>query len=173
MTKASTDLNVGGEETKLQKWLPLVRSRANAFREKGVEADDLVQEGLIGLLSAIRSYDESRGASFETFAYICITNRMKSAVSSAVKRTETVSLDESQESPDVKADPQEIVLSDDVAERWLDAAVKKLSALEAKVLRLYLAGYSYSQIADAVNASGKTVDNALCRAKNKLRDVKF
>ena len=173
MTKASTDFNVGGEETKLQKWLPLVRSRASAFREKGVESDDLVQEGLIGLLSAIRSYDESRGASFETFAYICITNRMKSAVSSAVKRTDTISLDESQESLDVKADPQEIVLSDDVAERWLDAAVKKLSALEAKVLKYYLSGYSYRQIAAAVNASGKTVDNALCRAKNKLRDVKF
>jgi len=60
-----------------------------------------------------------------------------------------------------------------VAERWLDVAVKKLSALEEKVLRLYLAGYSYSQIADAVNSSEKTVDNALCRAKNKLRDVKF
>ena len=173
MTKASTDFNVGGEETKLQKWLPLVRSRANAFREKGVESDDLVQEGLIGLLSAIRSYDESRGASFETFAYVCITNRMKSAVSSAVKRTETVSLDEGQESPDVKADPQEKVLSDDVAERWLEAAVKKLSVLEAKVLRLYLSGHSYRQIAGAVNASEKTVDNALCRAKNKLRDVKF
>ena len=173
MTKASTDFNVGGEETKLQKWLPLVRSRANAFREKGVEADDLVQEGLIGLLSAIRSYDESRGASFETFAYVCITNRMKSAVSLAVKRTEMVSLDENQESPDIKADPQEIVLSDDVAERWLEAAVKKLSVLEAKVLRLYLSGHSYRQIAGAVNASEKTVDNALCRAKNKLRDVKF
>lgn len=173
MTKASIDRNVGGEDTKLQKWLPLVRSRANAFREKGVESDDLVQEGLIGLLSAIRSYDESRGASFETFAYICITNRMKSAISLAKKRTDTVSLDESQESPDVKADPQEIVLSDDAAEKWFENAVKKLSALEEKVLKLYLSGYSYRQIAAAVDASEKTVDNALCRAKNKLRDVKF
>ena len=173
MTKASTDVNVGGEDKKLQKWLPLVRSRANAFREKGVEADDLVQEGLIGLLSAIRSYDESRGASFETFAYICITNRMRSAVSLAIKCTETVSLDENQVSPDVKADPQEIVLSDDVAERWFETAVKKLSGLEAKVLKLYLSGYSYRQIATAVKGSEKTVDNALCRAKSKLRDIKF
>ena len=173
MAKTSTEVNIGGEETKLQKWLPLVRSRANAFREKGVESDDLVQEGLIGLLSAIRSYDESRGASFETFAYICITNRMRSAVSSVVPSTKTVSLDEGEASEDIKSDPQEIVLSGDIAERWLEAADKKLSDLESKVLRLYLAGYSYREMAALVKSSEKTVDNALCRAKSKLRNLKF
>ena len=68
------------EERQLEKWLPLVRSRANAFRRSGIEPEDLIQEGLIGLLYAVRAFKADCGASFETFAYVCITNRLRSAV---------------------------------------------------------------------------------------------
>jgi len=107
-----------GEEMQLQNWLWLVRSRANSFREKGVETDDLVQEGVIGLLNAIRAYDASRGASFETFAYHCITNRMRSAVMSAVKFPGTISLDSDDTELWAGDDPQETVVSKEYAENW-------------------------------------------------------
>ncbi len=161
------------EELQLQKWLPLVRSRANAFRGKGMEADDLIQEGLIGLLYAIRAYDADRGASFKTFAYICITNHLTSVMEKADKRIETVSIedDDRQFIPD--KDPQEVVVSREYLENWLADACKHLSEREEKVFSLYLSGYSYHSMAEMLGISEKAVDNALCRAKSKLRGVKF
>jgi len=160
------------EELQLQKWLPLVRSRANAFCGKGLEADDLIQEGLIGLLAAIRGYDAERGASFKTFAYICITRHLTSVIDKADKRVETVSMDDDRELfPD--KDPQELVVSREYMSNWLNDAYKLLSQLEEKVLKLYLSGNSYRQISDKLGISEKAVDNALCRAKHKLRGVKF
>lgn len=161
------------EEYQLQKWLPLVRSRANAFREKGVETDDLVQEGLIGLLYAIRAFDSERNASFETFAYVCITNRLRSAVSYAGKNPNTVSLDEDEASALSQSDPQDYIIGREYAANWLKCADELLSKLEGQALRLYLAGYSYQQMAQKLKCSTKAVDNALCRAKSKLHQIKF
>ena len=65
------------ESVRIESYLPLVHSRVNAFRHCGIEPDDLFQEGIIGLLNAVRSYRPECGASFETFAYTCITNRLR------------------------------------------------------------------------------------------------
>lgn len=166
-----------GEEGQLERWLPLVRSRANAFRRKGVEDDDLIQEGLIGLLYAVRAYNCGSGASFETFAYTCITNRLRSAVAKMGRQSSEVSLDDESgagalnQAADSGEDPQEIFISSEQAAQWLCRVEKALSPLESRAMRLYLGGYSYQEMASILKTSPKSVDNALCRAKAKLRSV--
>ena len=164
-----------GEERQLEKWLPLVRSRANAFRQSGIETEDLIQEGLIGLLYAVRAFRQECGASFETFAYVCITNRLRSAVVRLGKQLSFASPEgdmadmmglvgrESEE------DPQELFISGEEAQLWLKRADELLSPMENRVMRLYLGGYSYQEMAAALDSTPKSVDNALCRVRKKLR----
>lgn len=164
-----------GENGLLERYLPLVRNRANSFRQKRVETDDLIQEGVIGLLYAIRAYDHKFGTSFETFAYVCITNRLCSAVTTASQKLETVSLDSCQPLGETlwntaqEEDPQEIVVSRDQLGQWLQRVDSCLSGFEHQVIRYYLGGYSYQEIAQLLRSSTKAVDNALQRARRKLR----
>lgn len=164
-----------GDNALLERFLPLVRSRANAFRQKGVETDDLIQEGVIGLLYAIRAYDHRFGTSFETFAYVCITNRLRSAVATANRELPLVSLDscppsgESYWNTTQEEDPQEIVISREQFSQWLLRVDACLSDFEHQVIRFYLGGYSYQEIAQLLKSTTKAVDNALQRARRKLR----
>lgn len=162
------------ETEKLEKWLPLVRSRAYAFRQSGAETEDLIQEGLIGLLYAVRAFREGYAASFETFAYICITNRLRFAAA-RLGRQLSVNGDEediaqSSLSVGCEEDPQELFIIGEQVQGWFDAADKLLSPMENRVLRLYLSGYSYREMASALKISQKSVDNALSRARKKLRE---
>ena len=171
----SAIIKAAGENGLLERYLPLVRSRANAFRQKGVEIDDLVQEGVIGLLYAIRAYDHRLGTSFETFAYICITNRLRTAVAAVGRKLETVSLDSYPPSAEnawnitQEDDPQEIIISREQFDRWLQRVDDCLSGFEHQVIRYYLGGYSYQEIARLLQSTTKAVDNALQRARRKLR----
>lgn len=168
-------IQTAGEHRLLERYLPLVRSRANAFRQKGIETDDLVQEGVIGLLYAIRAYDHRLGASFETFAYVCITNRLRTVVASASRKLETVSLDSASPVTDnlwntlQEEDPQEIVISREQFDQWLQRVDACLSGFEHQVIRYYLGGYSYHEMARLLESTTKAVDNALQRARRKLR----
>lgn len=167
----SAAADTAGENGLLERYLPLVRSRANAFRQKNVETDDLVQEGVIGLLYAIRAYNDKLGASFETFAYVCITNRLKTAVASAGRKLETVSLDGCPQDWRIagEEDPQEIVISREQSGQWLQRVAACLSGFEHQVIRYYLGGYSYQEMAQLLHSTTKAVDNALQRARRKLR----
>lgn len=175
---AFTALNTPSGKTEkafdIERYLPLVRSRANAFRQKGIDTDDLFQEGVIGLIYAMRAFDSSMGASFETFAYVCITNRLKNAVTAAGK----ISSAESYENaflPDelpfeaAREDPQEILISREGVQQWLDNVKNCLSDFEQRAIRLYLSGYSYQEMAASLQSTTKAVDNALWRARKKLR----
>lgn len=164
------------ENGRLERYLPLVRSRANAFRQKGIETDDLVQEGVIGLLYAIRAYDHRPGVSFETFAYVCITNRLRSAVAAVGRKPDTVSLDGCLSLGETlhhlaqeEEDPQEIVISRERFDQWLQRVAARLSGFEHQVIRYYLGGYSYQEMAQLLQSTTKAVDNALQRARRKLR----
>lgn len=165
------------ESSLLERYLPLVRSRANAFHQKGVEIDDLIQEGVIGLLYAIRAYDHKFGTAFETFAYVCITNRLRSAVSTAVKKPPAISLDSCQPLEDkfwsttLEEDPQEIIISREHVSQLLEKVNNCLSGFEHKTIRFYLSGYTYQEIAKLLQSTTKAVDNALQRARRKLRTL--
>ena len=165
------------ESVRIESYLPLVHSRVNAFRHCGIEPDDLFQEGIIGLLNAVRSYRPECGASFETFAYTCITNRLRSAVTAAGRNIYAVSYDEWQnsehplsEEPEVGADPQEIVAGREEMARWRQMVSQRLSDFERRAIGLFLNGYSYEEIAVVLHHPVKAVDNALQRARRKLRE---
>lgn len=156
--------------------LPLIRRKARSAAEvSGIEAEDLVQEGLIGFLQAVRTFDPESEAAFSTYAYTCILNAIRSVLrsaqkASAVPKNALIPIEDARELSEPVSDPQEIVVGSDEASRMREMMDKQLSALEKEVLRLYLSGNSYSDIADVLSLSGsKAVDNALQRIRKKLK----
>lgn len=167
----------------------LVRICARPFFLAGGDSEDLTQEGMLGLLSAIREYDGSLNTSFKTYAEICIRRRILSAIKSAsrLKHTplnEGVSLedafgDESYASNpypalDLRRTPEEQVLARESADEFFHRFSQCLSSFENKILRLYLDGLSYRAIAASCGCDEKAVDNAVQRIRRKLdRDPNF
>ena len=168
----------------IDKYKSLVRTRARALYLVGGDHEDLIQEGMLGLLSAIREYDPQKSASFRTYAEVCVKNRLVSAVKAAARDKHTplnnsVSFETPLFSgtgerfacgtPDRQAeDPEEIILSREAFRERMKALHGQLSGFEASILRLYLNGLSYSEIAAEVNKSPKSVDNAVQRIRRKL-----
>lgn len=158
----------------LERFSPLVRVRVAAFSSYGVEPDDLVQEGMLGLLSAIYTYKEAQTASFRTYASVCINNRILSFLkkTSRQKRLpllDCVDLDETiiDESPN----PEDLVIAGEELAGLKKALISRLSQVEFYVITLFLAGYSYEEIAKRLGSTAKSVDNALQRVRRKLREA--
>lgn len=157
--------------------LPAIRSIASGSSGVyGIDREDLIQEGLIGLLSAIRSFDSCREASFRTFAGVCISNSIRSAVRKTLGKTEIplkaiVSIDDAAYLPSSHLDdPQNIIVGNEEAVRLIKHMDKQLSKTEHSVLQLYLLGDSYSVIAKKLSLPNeKSVDNALQRIRKKLK----
>ena len=172
------------EEELVVRYSRLVRICARPFFLAGGDSEDLIQEGMLGLLSAIRSFRGDQAASFRTFAEICIKNRMVSAVKAAAsgKHTplnsyisfETPSFDGITDLfPSMAAglpqkNPEDLLISREELQEHLDTAKGLLSGFEAKVLGFYLDGLSYQEIAAQVKRSPKSVDNAVQRIRRKL-----
>ena len=169
----------------VRKYRSLVRCKARSYYLVGADREDIIQEGLIGLFKAIRDYDPSRQASFRSFAELCITRQMITAVKTATRHKHTplngyVSLNRSASNDedgerllsDILAakeicDPAEIVISAWESEFIRRGVVESLSSFEAHVLRLYMDGRSYQEIAERLGRHAKSVDNALQRVKRK------
>ena len=133
------------------------------------ESEDLVQEGLLGLLSAVQTYRPSAEVTFRTYAYACARNRMVSAL----RRRNGVSvqsLDEEDELPDLVGgtDPASLVVRQEEIEQLNNRLRDGLSSLEYRVLMARLSGYSYREIAKQFNITEKAVDNAHQRLRRKL-----
>ena len=166
----------------LNKYKQLVRKRANSLYLIGGDNEDLVQEGMIGLYKAIRDYDISREASFYTFASLCINRQTAKAIETANRGknqplNESISLDTESASEDSviygnllmqMASPETIYIDQESADHLRQEIASRLSAYERKVLSLYLDGYTYIQIADALDKPAKSVDNAIQRIKAKV-----
>ncbi len=159
----------------ITRMLPLIRKTASASH-CSIDAEDLIQEGLIGLLYAIRSFDCNKEASFCTYANVCISNSIRSAVRKtrnigAIPDKAKVPIDEAVSlRSDSLDDPQDIVVGIEEASRLSACLDKQLSETELRVLKLYLLGDSYSTIAKKLSLKGeKSVDNALQRIRKKLK----
>lgn len=159
----------------------LVRVCARPYFLAGGDSEDLTQEGMLGLLAAIRSFDPTSHGSFRCYATLCIRNRILSAVRSAARLKHTplnnrISLDEvlSSEINNASASelgsrtPEELVLARESANDFLAAYSQYLSPMENKVLSLYLEGISYAEISQRLDCSPKSVDNAVQRIRRKL-----
>ena len=170
------------EEVLVERYMRLVRTCARPLFLAGGDNGDLVQEGMLGLLSAIRQFDPSDGTSFRTFAEHCIRMRLYSAIKSASRLkhlplNQGVSLEQLSEDspmqlsaiPDVlRCDPEEMVLARERTEELYSELAQCLSKLEKQVLDLYLDGLSYREIASLLGKEEKAIDNAVQRIRRKL-----
>ncbi len=171
------------------KYKNMVRSKAKSMFILGADNEDLIQEGMIGLFKAVRDYDMGRDASFFTFAELCVSRQMYTAVQASKRQKHLplntyISLDSSGLYDDregmaltellsdrVEPGPEELFLDKErvaYLERQID---KELSEFEKQVLDLYITGMSYSQIARVLGRDEKATDNALQRLKTKIKKM--
>ena len=160
------------EELLVLRYRRFARACARPYFLAGGDSEDLSQEAMLGLLSAIRSFDGTREASFRTFAEVCIRNRVRSAVTSAAREKHTplnrsVSMENHAERLQPQTGPEENLIGrEEVAER-LEGLNRRLSLLERRILALYLDGCSCAEIAQRTGRSKKSVDNAIQRIRRK------
>ncbi|MCH5143113.1 MAG: sigma-70 family RNA polymerase sigma factor [Clostridiales bacterium] len=163
--------NKGAEELLLNKYTPLVKAIAARFFLVGGESEDLVQEGMVGLYSAINGYNKE-GANFSTYAYTCIRNAVVDAIkkSSGNKNSALNNFVPIVEIGDElsSVNPEDEIILQESRREFLQKISKDLSSLEFKVAVMYLDGMSVGEISSALQKEQKSVSNALSRAKSKL-----
>jgi len=155
----------------------LVRACARPLFLAGGDSEDLIQEGFLGLLSAIRSFDPKRDTAFHTFAEVCIRSRLLSAVRAAqggkhAPLNHSVSyepplFDGTNDLFSSAESPEDVVIGREERKERLEALKGRLSKFEAQILPPYLSGLSCEEIAQRVGRSQKSVDNAIQRIRRK------
>lgn len=173
-TQAELEAARNGEEAAIAaiiaKQMPRIGRLALRLARPGLDFDDAVQEGLIGLFRAIEKYDVDGGASFSTFAAVCVQNAMLSAARAASRKkhaplNQSVPITGQQSIPG----PEDATIASEQVSITLEKARKTLSPFEKAVLQMVLDGYSNQQIAQKLGRDTKAVENALLRARRKLR----
>ena len=175
----------------MNKYKNLVRSKAKSMYILGADTEDLIQEGMIGLFKAIRDYDAGRDAGFYTFAELCISRQMYTAVQASNRKKHMplnsyISLYSANENDsndatgeefinflgiETQKNPEQLLIDKENVISLERKIEEELSTFEKQVLDLYLTGMSYSQIARVLGRGEKSTDNALQRIKNKIRKV--
>ena len=174
----------------MEKYKGLVRQKAKAMYLWGGENDDLIQEGMIGLFKAVEDYEPDAGASFYSFAELCISRQMYTAIKASQRKKHLplnsyVSLYTSGKREDGKealplaetieagaeSNPEELLLNTEYANAFEEELKDQLSKLENRVLYLHLMGMDYLTIAEVMDKSPKAIDNALQRIKGKARHI--
>ncbi len=165
------------ENELVRRYSRLVRICARPLFLVGGDSEDLIQEGMVGLLTAIRKYDPSRDAAFRTFAAVCIRSRLASAVRAAQgDRHSPLNHSISFETPlfdgtDLTLsveNPEDVIIGREELKERLDALKGQLSEFEASILPPYLNGMSCGEIARQTGHSNKSVDNAIQRIRRKM-----
>lgn len=162
------------------RYLSFIRAKAHPFCSSILEADDLCQEGLLGLFAAAKRFSPVQAAGFKTYAGICIQNRMVAAYRACARKknvpaAQTVPLCEqedvcaTQQGGYAAEDPETLVIDRENAELIYRQLRQHLSQLEQQALFGYLSGRSYHEIAARLSVSAKSVDNAIARARRKLQ----
>ncbi len=170
----------------IERYKTVVKVKSRAFYLVGGEQEDLLQEGLIGVMKAIKNFDQSKDVKFSTFVNLCITRQMMTAIKIANRDKNSIlnnaySLnkishtgnDEEYELLDMVVDnsslsPEDIFISEEGVERIMGIIEENLSTFEKDVLSHYLEGESYVDIADIFGKDKKAIDNALQRIRKKL-----
>ena len=168
------------------KYKSMVRKKARAMYLLGGENEDLIQEGMIGLIKAVRDYNPEQRASFQSFAELCVSRQMYSAIEASKRKKHLplnsyVSLYESGDAegndkktplidmiePVRENDPETLYFSREYTEAFVEQLKEQLSPLENHVLYLHLVGTDYRTIAEILEKSPKSIDNALQRIRTK------
>ena len=175
----------------MNKYKNLVRKKASSMYILGADRDDLIQEGMIGLFKAVRDYDMGRDVNFYTFADLCVSRQMYTAVQSSNRQKHlplntyisiySQSLNSAEETEDYilmntlpsekEKNPEEMVIEQENMEQMEHAILKELSELEKQVFELHLTGMTYVEIAKVLGRDEKSTDNALQRMKSKIKKL--
>ena len=172
------------------KYKSMVRKKARAMYLIGGENEDLIQEGMIGLIKAVRDYSPSQGASFASFAELCVSRQMYTAIEASKRKKHMplnsyISLYEAREGADeekkiplidtiepaVENNPETLYFGKEFTEVFVEELKENLSALENHVLYLHLLGTDYRTIAELLGKSPKAIDNALQRSRSKAEKL--
>lgn len=172
------------------KYKSMVRKKARAMYLLGGENEDLIQEGMIGLIKAVRDFDETQKTSFSSFAELCVSRQMYSAIEASNRKKHLplnsyVSLYEDSEEvgegrslplidtieSSKENDPEVLYFGKEYTEAFAEQLKELLSPLENHVLYLHLMGTDYRTIAELLGKSPKSVDNALQRIKTKAQKI--
>ena len=170
----------------IQKYRSFVRFKSKSYFLIGGDREDLVQEGMIGLYEAIRDYNPQKHSTFKSFADVCITRQIITAVKTATRQkhiplnsyislNKVLTDDESSDKTllDILSqtsinDPEEMIIDREKMTGIKDRLREVLSSLEREALSLYLQGDSYNEISGKIGKHVKSIDNALQRVKRKL-----
>ncbi|MDD3414454.1 MAG: RNA polymerase sporulation sigma factor SigH [Lachnospiraceae bacterium] len=168
----------------MEKYKNLVRSKVKSMYILGADTEDLIQEGMIGLFKAIRDYDLGRDASFHTFADLCISRQMYTAVRASGRQKHAplnsyISLYSNGMEDDAQLlnalasttewNPESLFIDRENIQDLEKAIEEQLSSMEKEVLDLYMTGMSYTKIAKVLGRDEKSTDNALQRIRGKLK----
>ena len=175
-------------EYMLKKYSGVVKKEIRTVYLTGAEMDDLAQEGMIGLFKAIRDYEPGKGASFHTFATLCVRRQINTAISMSNRKKHIplntsipIYYENGDEGYNILDDlgvgneennPENLVLVKEQHNIMLEKINNELSGMERNVLRMYLDGMAYSDIAKNLGKSEKSVNNALQRIRAKLSQPK-
>lgn len=171
----------------MEKYKPLVRKKANAMYLIGGETEDLIQEGMIGLFKAVRDYDPEKETGFFTFAELCISRQLYSALEASNRKKHmplnnyiSISYPDGSDSEyleaiikDEMASPEELLIQQEGKAEFFQRLEENLSTMEKNVLYLYLEGNSYTKIAELMEKSPKAIDNTLQRIRSKVKTIKL
>ena len=188
LIQLQNDSNTNTTDYLLEKYRNFVRAKARTYFLIGADREDVIQEGMIGLYKAIRDYKPESGSSFRTFADLCITRQIITAIKTATRQKHLplnsyISLnkpayeDESENTfidtfiEKHHPDPEEIMINKEKFRIFEENLVSSLSKYERVVLKLYMRGLSYTQIAEELQKPEKSIDNALQRIKKKIEKV--
>ncbi|GAB6100030.1 RNA polymerase sporulation sigma factor SigH [Halanaerocella petrolearia] len=180
------------EEYLIDNNIDIVYSKSKLFYIKGLDNDDVIQEGLVGLYKAIRDYKIKREASFRGFAHLCVSRQLISAIktanrqkhmplnnSTSINKKLNYSKDDGGRGrtlldilPDQQNDPERDYVNRELVGEVTEQLKDQLTKLEWQVFDRYIQGKSYKEIASEIEGSVKTVDNALQRARRKIDELK-
>lgn len=172
----------------MNKYKDMVRTKATSMYILGADKDDLIQEGMIGLFKAVRDYDPGRDASFRTFADLCVSRQIYTAIQASNRKKHAplnsyislyAKMDGKSEDKDFSLDqvledmndrnPEAMMIDKENARDIEEFIESGLSDFEKSVLELHLTGMGYAQIAKVLGRDEKSTDNALQRLKNKIK----
>lgn len=174
------------EDILIRRYVEMIRGKAHLYFIVGADSEDVIQEGMIGLFKAIHDYYGNREATFKTFAELCINRQILTAVKTASRRkhqplNDSVSLStpvdetgggtlEESLGGDMASNPEAVFMENTLSSLLTDENSTLFSSMERKVLKEYLAGKKYPEIAKLLGKSYKTIDNAMQRIRKKINE---
>lgn len=173
-------------EYMMKKYGSIVKREVRTVYLIGAETEDLMQEGMIGLFKAIRDYEADKGTVFSTFATLCVRRQIKTAINNSNRKkhiplntyisiyTENdeygYEIEDNLESENAASNPENMIIAKEQSRVLNELIENRLSSYEKKVLKYYLEGLSYQEIAQRLDKTDKSVDNALQRIRRKLSE---